>query len=454
MSDNKAAYYGVQEGFTDMRHYPAFMDIIGRKALVIGQGESADRKAQALRRAGAEVNISPTFKPGLLDGCTIAIGAEATDEDLQALSRTAIERGIPVNIVDRPELCSFITPAIVDRSPLTIAISSGGAAPVLARLLRAKIEALVSPSYARLAALAEQFKDRLRAAFPDMAIRRRALESLLTGPAADLALNGQENEAGKLFEAAISQPDTISRKGIVYLVGAGPGAPDLLTLRAQRLLGEADVIVHDRLVTDEILDMGRRDASRIFVGKARANHCMRQEDINALLVRLGQEGKRVVRLKGGDPLIFGRGGEEAEALAEAGVAFEIVPGITAALGCAAGSNIPLTHREAARAVTFITGHTRDGTLEMDFHGAVQLGGTLAVYMGIVTLPRLRDGLLAAGLPAETPAALIERGGTKAQRALFGTLDYLVETAPDWSEGGPALVLVGKAVGRTVPAHQG
>jgi len=219
-------------------------------------------------------------------------------------------------------------------------------------------------------------------------------------------------------------------------------------LRAHRLLGEADVIVHDRLVTDEVLDLARRDATRIYVGKARANHCLPQEGINDLLVRLAREGKKVVRLKGGDPFVFGRGGEEAEALAAAGVAFEVVPGVTAALACAAQAGIPLTHREAARTVTFATGHTKDGRLDLDFETLAR-SGTLAIYMGIVTLPLLRDGLQAAGMDPAVPAALIERGGTRAQRVLAGTLDELAAQAPGWSTGGPTLVMIGAVVGRRV-----
>ena len=298
-----------------------------------------------------------------------------------------------------------------------------------------------------MAALAERFKAALRARFPVVAVRRAVLERLLGGEAAALMLAGQEAAAEAAFTRALAG-DT-SPQGIVYLVGAGPGAADLLTLRAHRLLGEADVIVHDRLVTDEVLDMARRDAQRIFVGKQRANHCMKQEDINALLVRLGQEGKRVVRLKGGDPFVFGRGGEEAEALAAAGVAFQVVPGITAALACAAQAGVPLTHRDAARVLTFVTGHTKDGRLDLNFDALVASQATLAVYMGVVSLPLLRSGLLAAGLPAGTPAALIERGGTAAQRDLHGTLDTLVAQAEAWSTGGPTLVLIGDAVGRGV-----
>ena len=427
-----------------MRHFPIFMDLHGRRGLVVGEGEAADRKAEAMRRCGAEVLQIGQFDPSALDGCAVAIGAEADEADIAALVAAANARGIPVNVVDRPALCSFITPAVVDRAPITIAISSAGAAPVLARLIRARIEALVPPALGRLAAIADEFKTEIRRHLPDTALRRRVLERALGGRVADLVAAGDEDGARQEMTRQIA--DGAEPSGIVYLVGAGPGASDLLTLRAHRLLGEADVIVHDRLIGDDVLDMARRDAERVYVGKARANHCVPQEGINDLLVRLAREGKKVVRLKGGDPFVFGRGGEEAEALAEAGVAFEVVPGVTAALACAAQAAIPLTHREAARTVTFATGHTKDGRLDLDFEQLVR-GGTIAVYMGIVTLPLLRDGLLAAGLSADTPAALIERGGTRAQRVLKGTLDALVEQAPAWSTGGPTLVLIGDVVGR-------
>ena len=427
-----------------MRHFPIFMDLQGRRALVLGAGEVADRKAEAVSRCGATVTRASVFTPDLLDGCAVAIGAEADEINLAALVAAAAIRGVPVNVVDRPALCSFITPAVVDRAPITIAVSSGGAAPVLARLIRAKIEAMLPPSLGRLAALTDEFKAEIRRRFPSTAPRRRMLERALTGRVSDLVAAGHEDVARAEMQREIEgAPDPT---GIVYLVGAGPGAADLLTLRAHRLLGEADVIVHDRLVGDEILDMARRDAERIYVGKARANHCLSQGGINDLLIRLARDGRKVVRLKGGDPFVFGRGGEEAEALAVAGIAFEVVPGVTAALACAAQAAIPLTHRDAARTVTFATGHTKDGRLDLDFTQLAR-GGTIAVYMGIVTLPLLRDGLLAAGLDPATPAALIERGGTRAQRLLQGTLDTLVEEGPAWSTGGPTLVMIGDVVGR-------
>ena len=430
-----------------MRHFPLFLDLSGRSALVVGSGPIAERKADPLRKAGANVVMRARFDPADLHGCVLAIGADAPEEDLVALSAAAQAIGIPVNVVDRPALCSFITPAIIDRDPITIAVSSSGTAPVLARLIRARIEALIPPAFGRLAALAGRFKAEIRQRLPDVEQRRRVLERLLTGRAADLVFAGREEEAAEVFAETLRTAEPSA--GMVYLVGAGPGAADLMTLRAQRLLGEADVIVHDRLIGDSVLDMARRDADRIYVGKVRAHHCVLQEDINGLLVQLAQEGRKVVRLKGGDPVVFGRGGEEAEALQAAGVDFEVVPGVTAALACAAQARIPLTHREAARSVTLLTGHTKAGRLEVDFAPLVQLDGTIAVYMGIVSLPQLRDGLFAHGLPRDTPAMLIERGGTAQQRELRAPLDQLVAEGPAWSTQGPTLVLIGRAVGRGI-----
>ncbi len=437
-----------------MRTYPIFLDLTGRRALVLGEGEVAERKSQPLAAAGATVVRAERFEPGLLDGIAIAIGADAPEAELQALSAAAMAAGIPVNVVDRPELCSFITPSVVDRDPLIVAVSSGGVAPVLARLVRARIEVLLAPRIARLGALAERWKARTRTALPDMVRRRRLLEATLDGRVADLVLAGDEAAAdaeyGRVLAAA-SAGSALPERGIVYLVGAGPGAADLLTLRAQRLLGEADVIVHDRLVGEGVLELARRDAERIYVGKARSRHTLPQEDISALLVRLASEGKRVVRLKGGDPFVFGRGGEEMEVLEAAGIAFEIVPGITAALACAAGAHVPLTHRDAAQSLTLVTGHLKgsvaDGHLDLDFDDLARPGKTVAVYMGLATLPRLAAGLRAAGMRAEHPAMLVERGGTERQRILRGTLARLAEDAAGWSDGGPALLILGEVVAR-------
>ena len=430
-----------------MHHFPAFLKLEGRAVLLLGTGEVAARKAEPLRRAGALIREAAAFAPALLDGVVLAIGADAPEADLQALSEAAQARGIPVNIVDRPEWCSFIMPAVIERDDITVAVSTGGAAPVLARMIRQRIEAVLPPLIGQVAALGARFQAAVRARLPGLPARRAFLDQVFTGAPAELALAGRQEEAEAAFQAALEDSQT-RPPGMVHLVGGGPGAPDLLTLRALRLLGEADVIVHDRLVGEAVLDMSRRDAERIFVGKQRANHCMAQADINALLVRLAREGKRVVRLKGGDPFVFGRGGEEAAALSHAGVRHEVVPGVTAALACAAQAGIPLTLRGVARTLTFVTGHTQDGRLDLDFAALARPGQTLAIYMGVTTLAALRAGLMAAGMPADTPAAMVERGGTPRQRTLRGNLASIAIEAPEWSTGGPALLLIGEAVAMT------
>jgi uroporphyrin-III C-methyltransferase/precorrin-2 dehydrogenase/sirohydrochlorin ferrochelatase len=298
-----------------MRHFPAFLDLRGRRVLLLGEGEAAERKAALLRRAGAEIRTATCFDPDMLAGCALAIGAGADEADLHALSAAARAAGVPVNVVDRPELCSFIMPAIVDRDPITVAVSSGGAAPVLARLIRARIEAAVPPAFGRLAALADMFKMELRDRLPDLAARRRVLERLFTGRAADLVFAGREDAARTEFAQALA--GTADNAGRVFLVGAGPGAPDLLTLRGQRLLGEADVIVHDRLVPEAVLDLARRDAERRVVGE--------DEPPGPLLVALARAGRRVVWLVRGNP----DGGDAIDALHAAGVACEIVAGVPA-----------------------------------------------------------------------------------------------------------------------------
>ncbi len=432
-----------------MRHFPAFLDLRGRTVLLLGTGEVADRKAEPLARAGAVIRQAEAFAPELLDGVVLAVGADAPEEELRALSAAAQARGIPVNVVDKPALCSFITPAIIDRAPVTVAVSTGGAAPVLARMIRQRIETVLPPAIGTLAALAERFQAAIRARLPDLAARRRFLDAALTGAPADLALAGRVPEAEAAFAQALEGAET-TPPGIVYLVGAGPGSADLLTLRALRLMGEADVIVHDRLVPTAVLDMARRDAERILTGKQGPRHDLPQAEINALLVRLAQAGKRVVRLKGGDPFVFGRAGEEAAALREAGIAHEVVPGVTAALACAASAGIPLTHREASRALTLVTGHARDGRLDLDFEALARPRQTLAVYMGVATLPLLQDGLIGAGMDPATPAALIEQGGTDRARSLHGTIGQIAAQAAGWAGGGPALLLVGDAVAMGAP----
>ena len=428
-----------------MRGYPIFLQLQARRVIVLGQDEAADRRAELFASLGAEVQRIATARAAELAGAALAVASGAPEAELAAFSAAAQAAGVPVNVVDRPELCSYITPAIVDRDPLTIAISSGGAAPVLARLLRGRIETWVPPAWGRLAALAERFKAETRRRLPDTVQRRRMLERVFAGRVAALTLAGQEAAAGEEYEAELAAASAgLTRKaaGMVHLVGAGPGAADLVSLRGLRLLGEADVIVHDRLGTADVLELARRDAERIDVGKSQGDHTMPQKQINALLVRLAQEGRRVVRLKGGDPFIFGRGGEEVEALAEAGLAYEVVPGITAALACAASAGIPLTHRDAAHAVTFVTAHRRRPDLGIDYAGLLRPGVTLAIYMGLATLPRLRDELAAAGFATSMQAVLVESGGTDHTRILRGALDELASNAGGWAQGGPVLIMLG------------
>ena len=429
-----------------MQHFPIFLDLRHRRVLVVGGGEVATRKAEPLRRCGADVRVTPRFNAADLSGCVLAVGADAPEADLQALSLAARSAGIPVNVVDRPELCSFIMPALVERDPITVAVSSSGTAPVLARLVRAQIEALLPPALGRLATLADQFKDALRSRIPNIAHRRRVLERLLDGRTADLVFAGREDAAAALFAAAIDSADAdVPPPGIVYLVGAGPGARDLLTLRAQRLLGEADVIVHDRLVSSDVLDMARRDAERIHVGKRRAEHCLPQAEINALLVRLGQEGRRVVRLKGGDPFIFGRGGEEMQALAAAGIAVEVVPGITAACGVSCYAGIPLTHRDHAQSCVFVTGHLQDGTTGLDWAALARPRQTVVIYMGLGALGEICTQLVAHGMGADMPAAVVEKGTTLDQRVVTGTLRDLAARVATSGLASPCLIIVGEVV---------
>ncbi|MCW8084341.1 siroheme synthase CysG [Sabulicella glaciei] len=428
-----------------MRHFPAFLELQGRDVLLLGEGEALEAKAALLRASGATMRAARRFTPELLDGIALAVGAGAEEEDLVALHGACLARGIPVNVVDRPELCTFITPAIIQREDVTIAVSTGGAAPVLARLVRQRIEAALPPLLGRVAALGARFGAMVRDRLPSLPARRAFLERAFTGVPARLAEAGRQLEAETAFLSMLDRAGT-QPAGFVQLVGAGPGAADLLTLRALRALGEADVIVHDRLVPDAVLEMARRDARRIFVGKRRSEHCVPQEGINTLLVELAREGKRVVRLKGGDPFVFGRGGEEAAALREAGIAHEVVPGVTAALGCAAQAGIPLTHRDAARMLTLVTGHTREGVLDLDFRALARPGQTLCVYMGMSTLGALHQGMIWEGYDDATPGMLIERGGTPDQRELRGTLAELVEHGEDWAGDGPVLLILGEAVG--------
>lgn len=448
-----------------MEFLPLFHHLRGRRVLVVGGGDIALRKSRLLAAAGAVLRVvAPWVEQELRDlvassggevcdrgyeevdqdGCVLVIAA-TDDEPLNArVSQDAHRRGVPVNVVDAPALCSVIFPAIVDRSPLVIAVSSGGDAPVLARLIRARLESWIPSTYGQLAGLAARFRERVKGLFPDVQQRRVFWEDVFQGPIAERQLAGQGAEAERLLIECI-EGKPLPATGEVYLVGAGPGDPDLLTFRALRLMQQADVVLYDRLVAPAILELCRRDADRVYVGKRRAEHAVPQAQINEQLVTLAQQGKRVLRLKGGDPFIFGRGGEEIEELAAHGIPFQVVPGITAASGCAAYAGIPLTHRDYAQSVRFITGHLKDGSTDLPWHDLVAPAQTLVFYMGLVGLPVICEELVRHGRASSTPAALVQQGTTRNQRVFTGTLANLPQLVAEHEVHAPTLVIVGEVV---------
>ncbi|MGA7179343.1 MAG: siroheme synthase CysG [Thiobacillaceae bacterium] len=450
-----------------MNFLPIFMDLRGKTCLVVGGGETAARKSALLLQCGAWVTLvhpgdlipaleelkaqdrlthkREVFSADLLDGIVLVISAAEQDTIDSQVYEAAKARNLPINVVDKPSLCSFVLPAILDRSPMIVAVGTGGASPVLARLLRARLETLIPSSYGKLAQLAERFREKVKAKFSYPPQRRIFWENVLQGPVAELVFSGKEQEAENVLQAILDRQTDSAPKGEVYLVGAGPGNPDLLTFRALRLMQQADVIVHDNLVTREILDMCRRDAERIYVGKKRANHALPQDDINLLLVKLAKEGKRVLRLKGGDPFIFGRGGEEIETLAEHNIPFQVVPGITAAAGVASYAGIPLTHRDHAQSVVFVTGHLKDDSINLDFDAIAKPNQTIVIYMGLQGLPVLSRELMKHGLAASTPAAIVQQGTTAHQRVVTGTLETLPAIAVEAQLRAPTLIIVGSVV---------
>jgi uroporphyrin-III C-methyltransferase / precorrin-2 dehydrogenase / sirohydrochlorin ferrochelatase len=450
-----------------MDFLPIFMNMRGRVALVVGGGEVAARKAALLLEAGAKVNVvAPVlgstltqwrdqgrlrhrvgqFSPQDLDDCTVAIAGTDDRAVNQRVSALAQERRIPVNVVDQPDLCTFIMPSIVDRAPVMVAVSTGGASPVLARLLRARLETIIPAAYGRLASLVEKFRDRVKRRFKTTGQRRAFWEQVLQGPIAEMVFAGQDKAAEEALQAALADSAPAEPlRGEVYLVGAGPGDPDLLTFRALRLMQQADVVVYDRLVAPPILDLVRRDAERIYAGKERDNHALPQEDINHLLVRLAKEGKRVLRLKGGDPFIFGRGGEEISTLADERIPFQVVPGITAATGCAAYAGIPLTHRDYAQSCVFATGHLQDGTVNLDWSVLARPRQTVVFYMGLHGTEILCRELIHHGMPPTMPVAMVQQGTTPRQRVLIGTLETLADLVKAGDVKPPTLIIVGEVV---------
>ncbi|MBI5040289.1 MAG: uroporphyrinogen-III C-methyltransferase [Gammaproteobacteria bacterium] len=449
-----------------MEFLPVFLKLDGQPCLVVGGGTVAARRVTLLRKAGGHVTVvapelsselaelastgviahrARRFEAADLNGMRVVIGATDVAEVNAEVSRLAQARSLPVNVVDNPELCSFIVPSILDRSPVLVAVSTGGASPVLARQLRTRMETLIPSAYGRLAAMIEEYREPAKQRFADADTRRRFWEEVLESPVAELVFAGREADARRRIEQALAKGTAKEGVGEVYLVGAGPGDPDLLTFRAVRLMQQADVLVYDRLVSAPILDLARRDAERFYVGKEKNNHAVPQEGINQLLVDLARQGKRVLRLKGGDPFIFGRGGEEIETLAQEGIPFQVVPGITAAAGCASYAGIPLTHRDYAQSCTFVTGHLKEGSLDLNWIQLVQPRQTVVFYMGLTGIDVICQQLIAHGMAPDMPAALVEQGTTRNQRVHIGTVASLPALVAESGVRAPTLTIIGEVV---------
>ena len=452
-----------------MDHLPIFLDVKGKKILVDGGNTAAARRVERALSAGAHVhvfcpNMSDEFRtlrdhprvthhlraPGpedLID-CVVAYGASEIEERDKQLYDMAKEAKVLVNVADVTKYCDFITPSIVDRSPLVVAISSGGNAPVIARILRARIEVMLPAAYGRLAAFVGGFREKVMAKLVSTESRRHFWENTIEGQVGDHFLAGDEEKAAARLEADLEAAATgaeTAQMGEVFLVGAGPGDPDLLTFRALHIMQRADVVLFDRLVSDEIMTLVRRDAERVYVGKSPQQHTMVQEDISELMVELAKRGKRVLRLKGGDPFIFGRGGEELELLAAHNIPFQVIPGITAASGCASYAGIPLTHRDHAQSCVLITAHGRDGVLDLDWERLVRPDQTVVVYMGLSSVGILSEQFIKRGLDSATPAAVVDNGTRANQQVVTGDLSNIAARVDESGIKGPALIIIGSVV---------
>lgn len=453
---------------------PLFIDIKDKPCLVVGGGKIAARKLKMLCKAEADITV---IAPHLCDEINALCETHSlsshmrdfVDDDIKNqcliiaatndsalnkhISDIAKQKNILINVADDFKQGDVVLPSVIDRDPIQIAVTTGGASPVLARLLRRNLERCTPSAYGSLASLVEHYREKTTELIQDVDSRRRFWEEVLQGPIAEMVLAGKVSAAEETLQRKLDNKDySNDDKGEVYLVGAGPGDPDLLTFRALRLMQQADVVVYDRLVSDQIMNLVRKDAEKIYAGKQRANHAIQQESINHLLVRLAKEGKRVLRLKGGDPFIFGRGGEEIETLMEQGVHFQVVPGITAAAGCASYSGIPLTHRDHAQACTFVTGHLRDGTVNLNWDMLAHNKQTIVFYMGLHGLNIICEQLVKHGLSADTPAALITKGTTPDQRVLIGDLSSLSSLVDEHHVQGPTLIIVGSVVSLHTKLH--
>ena len=449
-----------------MQALPIFINITNRLCIVIGGGDVATRKVSMLLKANAAITlVSPeichelqtlvddgkiqciqsTYQKQQLDGACLVVAATDDESVNEAVSLDAKSLNIPVNVVDSPALCTFTMGSIIERSPVVIAVSSEGNAPVLARYIRTKIETMLPAGYGRIAGIAGEFRDKVKAKYTTTQARRRFWEDVLQGPLVERVLSGQERSARALLQGLIDQENVTTNKGEVFLVGGGPGDPDLLTFRALRLMQQCDVCVYDKLVSPEVMELVRRDAELIYVGKSRDQHTLPQEEINALLAKLALQGKRVLRLKGGDPFIFGRGGEEIETLMEHGVPFQVVPGITAANGVSSYAGIPLTHRDYAQACLFITGHLKDGSLDLDWEAMARPRQTVVIYMGLVGLAQICEQLIKHGVSPDMPVAVVQQGTTQRQKVVTATLADLFEKVTEAGLKPPCLTIIGEVV---------
>ena len=449
-----------------MQYFPIFLDTTDLTCLVVGAGEVAARKVELLLKTSAHITVvapwvcdtvqrfakeekiqlfeRPYNETDLTDKQMVFVATDNSKLNEQIHDQARAQK-ILVNVVDNTPLCQFITPSIVDRSPIIIAMSSGGVAPVLLRYLRQKLESVIPQKVSLLGLFSEKFRESVKKRFKSVTERRYFWEDVLDGDIAENVLQGNEKVAEKKFLEKLNAPDASKTIGEVYLVGSGPGDPDLLTFRALRLMQKADVVVYDRLVSPEILELVRRDAEKIYVGKAKSKHTIPQDEINSLLAKEALAGNRVVRLKGGDPFIFGRGGEELETLVEHGIDFQVVPGITAASGAASYAGIPLTHRDHAKSVVFATGHLKDNSIELNWQGLAQPDQTIVFYMGLTGLPIICEQLVKHGLAPTTPIAMVQSATTSQQKVVIGTLENIQQKAELANIKPPALIIVGSVV---------
>ncbi len=452
-----------------MKYFPLNIELNKKLILLVGGGEVAERKLDLLVKAKAQVIImSPTFtdylqtfsdraeltfvdseyKTSILDEYKFSFVIAATNnEDLnKKIAKDANEKNILVNVVDRPEICDFIFPSILERGPVTVSVSTGGASPVLARMLRTKLETSIPGGYGKLAKIVSDNRVVVRKKFKNFKSNRIFWEEILNSKFVDLVLSGQEGAAEKFLEKEIENFDENKKsEGEVYLVGAGPGDPDLLTFRALRLMQQADIVLYDRLVHPDIIELVRRDAQKIYVGKKRDQHTVRQDEINQLLVKYAKEGNRVLRLKGGDPFIFGRGGEEIETLLDQNVTFQVVPGITSASGCSTYSGIPLTHRDYAQSCIFVTGHLKDGKLDLNWEKLIQPNQTIVFYMGLVSIKIICNKLIEYGLDKNTYCALVQQGTTQNQKVFATTISLMPDMVEKEKPEPPTIFIIGNVV---------